>query len=119
MYLKLNCYALFGANDGITSSTMAALFGQVGEFVEGQEEWLQYAERLGHYLAVNDIEGAERKRSLLLSVIGPRAFNLLGSLVAPAKPGEKTYDELNSIMTQHHSPLPSEIIQRYQFHISF
>ena len=52
----------------------------------------------------------------MLSVIGPKAYKLLGSLIAPAKPGEKTYEELVKVMTQHHNPPPSEIVQRYKFH---
>ena len=53
---------------------------------------------------------------MFLSVIGPKAYKLLGSLIAPAKPGEKTYKELVKVMMQHHNPPPSEIIQRYKFH---
>ena len=47
---------------------------------------------------------------------GPKAYKLLGSLIALAKPGEKTYEELVEVMTQHHNPPPSEIVQRYKFH---
>ena len=31
--------------------SMAALYGHIGEFVETQEEWRQYAERIQHYFA--------------------------------------------------------------------
>ena len=36
--------------------------------------------------------------------------------MTPAKPGDKTYEELVEVMTQHHNPPPSEIVQRYKFH---
>ena len=39
---------------------MAALIGQVGEFVEGKEEWSQYVERVEHYFVANDIVAAEK-----------------------------------------------------------
>ena len=42
---------------------MAALFGHIGEFVEGREQWPQYVERLKHFLAANGITDAERKGS--------------------------------------------------------
>ena len=53
---------------------------------------------------------------MFLSVINPKAYKLLGSLIAPAKPGEKTYKELVEVMTQDHNLPPSKIIQRYKFH---
>ena len=104
-----------GRIDTRDSRTMAVQFGHVGEFEEGCEEWTQYAERLGHFLTANGITDGEKKQAVFLSVIGPKAYKLLGSLIAPAKPGEKTYKELVEVMTQHHNPPPSEIIQRYKF----
>ena len=38
------------------------------------------------------------------------------SLIAPAKPGEKGYDDLVKTLTEHYDPAPSEIVQRYKFH---
>ena len=99
--------------------SMAALYGHIGEFVETQEEWRQYAERIQHYFAANGVTDAERKRAIFLSVIGPRTYKLLSSLVAPSKPGEKTYDELVVALTEHHSPAPSEIVQRFKFNSRF
>ena len=43
---------------------MAALFGHIGEFVEGREQWPQYVERLKHFLAANGITDADRKRDI-------------------------------------------------------
>ena len=75
-------------------SRMANLIGQVGEFIEGKEEWSQYAERMEHYFVANDIAGAEKKRAVFLSLISPQCYKLVASLVAPAKPGEKTWSRL-------------------------
>ena len=61
---------------------------------------------------------AERE-IFFLAVIGPNAYKLLSSMVAPEKPGEKTFTDLVDVMTQHHSPPPSEIVQRYRFHTRF
>ena len=46
-------------------------------------------------------------------------LQLLSSLVAPAAPCEKSYQELVQAMTDHHSPPPLEIVQRYRFHTRF
>ena len=37
------------------------------------------------------------------------------SLVAPAKPGEKEYNQLVQVLTQHFDPAPSKIVRRYRF----
>ena len=90
---------------------------RVGSFQETPERW-QYSsvERLGHFLTANGITDGDKKRAVFLSVIGPKAHKLLGSLISPAKPGDNTYEELVEVMTQHHNPPPSEIVQRYKFH---
>ena len=66
-----------------------ALFGAVGEYVEGEEDWSQYVERLGHFFGANGVSDASKKRSVLLSTIGPKAYQTLASLVAPETPGGK------------------------------
>jgi len=76
-------------------------------------------ERLRHFFEANGINDGDRKRSVLLAVIGPPAYKLLCNLVSPAKPGDKSYEELVHVMTEHHNPTPSEIVQRYKFHSRF
>ena len=41
---------------------IATLFGHIGEFVEGCNQWLQYIKRLRHFLAANEIMDTDRKR---------------------------------------------------------
>ena len=72
-----------------------------------------------HFLSANGIDSNERKRAVFLSIIGPRIYKLLCSLVAPAKPGEKDFAELVAALTQRFAPKPSEIVQRYKFHTRF
>ena len=91
-------------------------FGQVGAFKEGQEEWKQYVKWLEQYLIANSVEDAGKN---MLSTIGPQAYKLLSSLVASAAPSKKDYRQLVQAMTDHHSPPPSEILQRYRFHTRF
>ena len=49
-------------------------------------------------------------------MVGPTTYRLLKSLLAPAKSGEKTYDELVAKLTTHYAPTPSETVQRHKFH---
>ena len=62
--------------------------GSVGEFVPGQEDWTQYAEWLGHFLTANGIDRDERKKAVLLTTIGAKAYQLLRNLVSQANPGD-------------------------------
>ena len=95
---------------------MAASFiGQPGAFDAAQESWTQYSERGEFFFQANGITDVSKKRATLLAIIGPSAYKLLRSLVAPTKPDEKTYDELVAAMAKHHNPAPSEIVQRYRF----
>ena len=98
---------------------MATLFGNIGEFDETQEEWKQYAERLDHFFAANGVTDETRKRAIFLSVVGPKTYKLLSSLIAPTKPGDKSYVDLVKALTNHHNPPPSETVQRYRFHSRF
>ena len=82
--------------------SMVALYEHIGEFVEAEEEWCQYTKRIQHYFTVNGVTDVERKRAIFPSIINPRTYKLLSSLVAPSKPREKTYDELVVALTGHH-----------------
>ena len=84
------------------------------EALGSMEEWSQYAEHLDHFLSANGIAD-EKKKDVFLAVIGPQIYKLLKSLVVPAKPGEKEYNQLVQVLTQHFDPAPSEIVRRYHF----
>ena len=97
---------------------MAALLGRLDQFDPEQEEWPQYVERLIQFFEANDITGddkAAKRRATFLSVIGPAPYKLLRSLIAPTKPTDKTFEELVVVLTEHYSPQPSEVMQRFRF----
>ena len=73
----------------------------------------------GPLFAANDITEASKKKSVLLSVIGLSTYALLRNLVLPAKPGDKTYDELVSVLKEHYNLTPSETVQRSRFNSRF
>ena len=95
---------------------MAGTLGRVEEFDGDRDYWPQYVERLEHFFVANGIEGAEKKRAVLLSVIGAAMYKTLWNLVSPTKPGEKMYDQLVEALTKHYKPVPSEIVERFKFH---
>ena len=87
--------------------------------MEGQEEWQQYAERMGHFLAANGVTTEEPKRSIFLSVIGPKTYKVLCSLVQTSQDRDKSFAELVQALKSHYNPEPSEIVERYKFHTRF
>ena len=93
-----------------------ATIGRIQEFDSSKEEWPQYVERLGHFFTANGITTADKKKAVLLTVIGPTTYQLLRSLMAPDKPGNQSYANIVEVLTKHFRPTPSEIIERYKFH---
>ena len=93
-----------------------ATIGRIEHFNQAVESWDQYAERIDHFFDANGITNTTKKRSTLLTAIGPTTYNLLSSLVAPQKATDKSYDDIVQLLKDHHSPAPSEIVQRYRFH---
>ena len=45
-----------------------AKHGSIGEFDSDRETWKSYTERLTQYFIANDVESADKKRAILLSV---------------------------------------------------
>ena len=97
---------------------MATLLGHIEHFDPAVEQWTQYVERLEQFFVANDVTGddkAVKRRATFLSVVGRDAYNLLRSLIAPEKPTEKTFEQLVAVLTEHYSPKPTEVMQRFRF----
>ncbi len=96
-----------------------ALLGHIEQFDPAVEQWTQYVERLEQFfVATNDVTGEDKKdkkRATFLSLMGRDAYNLLRSLIAPEKPSEKSFEELVAVLSEHYSPKPTEVMQRYRF----
>ena len=92
-------------------------FSQILEFDEKLEDLIQYSEKLKHFFTANDFNDAKKKRAILLTIIGPKEYNLhvLRTLVAPEKLDEKSYTDLVKAMKKHQSPKLSQIMQRHRF----
>ena len=95
---------------------MAVAFGKINSFNPSPDEWPLYVERLGHVFVANEITEEDKKRAIFLSVIGASTYKLLSSLLAPAKPGEKSYTFLIDKLSEHFTPVLSEIVERFKFH---
>ena len=73
-----------------------ATHGVIGEFNGVREDWVSYTERLEQYFTANDVENAAKQHAILLSVCGAATYKLIRGLVAPSKPTDKTFAQLDS-----------------------
>ena len=99
----------------VGSPNEMATIGHIQEFDPEKEKVSAYLERVQMFLVANSIE-AEKKVPVLLSVIGGKTYALLGSLLAPEKPKDKTFEQLSDVLQKHFEPKPVVIVQRFHFH---
>ena len=89
--------------------------GRMQEFEPDTESISAYLERLQMFFEANDI-AAEKKVSVLLTVIGKQNFSLLRNLVAPATPKDKSFDDLTALLKTHFEPKKLVIAERFNFY---
>lgn len=98
-------------------------YGKIEEFDRDCDTWELYIERLNFYFEANQIEGEgdglKLRRAILLSSVGKKTQKLICDLLAPEKPGDKSYPELCTMVKDHFNPKPSESVQRHKFNNRF
>ena len=67
-------------------------------------EWQAWQRRLTNFLAANEITDADRKRAVLLTVIGEVGLTAVTNLVAPDQPETKGYADILQILGTHFGP---------------
>ena len=92
-----------------------AVHGQLSAFNSTEDDWQSYTERLEFYFTANNIEDAEKRRAILLSVCGAATYKRIKSLISPSKPTEKSFDEIVQLMSDHYNPKPTATVQRCLF----
>ena len=79
------------------------------------DDWKINVERLNHYFIANDVEDADKKRSILLTVYGTQPYKLLKNLVKDGNLDSCLYNELAKLLTDHFDPKTSVIVHRFHF----
>ena len=92
------------------------LVGSIETFYLHADNWLEYIERVEQYFIANGIDSAEKKRGILLTVVGSETYSLIRNLLTPVKPSEKTFAEIVEILKTHLNPKPIVIAERYKFY---
>ena len=93
---------------------VAIAVGQISEFQSELKSITVYLERVAQYFRANQIP-TERRVAVLLSVIGSRTYSLLRSLLHPAVPGDKTYEQLVTALQEHFEPKRLVVVERFHF----
>ena len=95
-----------------------AIHSSISELNPRLEDWNCYTEWLKHYFIANGIkaDACDQRRAILLSICGPTTYQLIHNLFAPAKPTNKTYKDIITLVKDHHHPTPSSIVARKNFH---
>ena len=95
-----------------------AMHGSLPEY-NPAEDWVSHVEGIDQYFLVNDVNEAQKKRAILLSIVGDKTYKLIRDLVAPDKLTDKSYQELVDLLTSHLDPKPSVIVERFKFNSHF
>ena len=85
------------------------------EFDPQVETMTAYLERLELYFDANTVV-AEKKVSALLYGIGPKVYEVLRSLLAPNRPQDKEFANLDTTLKDHYDPKPLVIAERFRFY---
>ena len=90
--------------------------GKIEEFKPEEEAITAYLERMELFFAAANGIKEEKKVTVFLTVVGATTYTLLRDLVSPAKPKEKTFEELTVVLKKHYEPTRIVIAERFYFH---
>ena len=77
---------------------MNLLIGKLVDFDPAVKTWEKYAERVQHFFDTNEIQDDSRKRSILLSVLTPKNYKLLCSLLSPEQLKDKSFAQIVEVL---------------------
>lgn len=89
-------------------------------FDASKETFAVYIRRFENYCARNKLDdNSDKNKSerakLLLDSISTETYNLLTSLVAPDQVSDKSYDQIEAILTKHLDPPTNVFLQQHKF----
>jgi len=97
-----------------TETTFRISF-QVEAFDPKVCSWSTYVQKLKNKFSLHNVP-SDKKVLLLLDAIGLDTFAKLEDLCQPQSPEEKTYEELESILSKYFEPSPNVYAERYIFY---
>lgn len=83
---------------------------------EANANWVVYFARIEQFFVAYNIEGASRKRAILLTSLSQDVYELLMDLCFPNAPETKSYKEINEILKEHYKPSVTVYAERRKFY---
>ena len=90
-------------------------FGNMDTFNPDNETISAYLERFDLFIQANGVADG-KKVPVFLSVLGGKTYSLLRSLLSPALPKDKTFDELVTELKSHFEPKKVVIVERFNYY---
>lgn len=88
-----------------------AMVGSTAPLDSRTQTWEEYCDILQHFFVAKKIADVGQQKAILLSAVGSQTYGLMRNLVSPAKPGDKSFEELVKLLMDHFNPRPSEIVR--------
>ena len=110
-----DCFWIYSTIMGEAVQVFSRTIGHLDQFDTNIEPWESYYERFEQYVIVNKLDDGDLV-PCLLSVVGPKTYSLLRTLVAPAKPKDKSIADIKKVLNDHLSPQPLTIAERFRFY---
>ena len=82
-----------GATAAAPVAVPAGLHGVVSPY-DGNQEWVEYVERLENYSIANNIADAAKRRAILLNGVGAPTYRLIKTLALPGTPKDLSFEEI-------------------------
>lgn len=92
-----------------------ATIGNAPVYDADVEPWSHYVECLEQFFFGNRITDNAQKTGIFLSVVGPKTYGVLRSLLSPANPSTKMFEQFKKALKHQFSPRRSKILERYRF----
>lgn len=107
--------SLYNENEPVHITMATFVIGTIGHFEDGVEMWDDYGWLLQQYYLANEVVN-DKKVLALLSLMGPKTYELLQTLMAPEKPSTKTFEEMIEHFNRYLNPKPFVIAERFRYH---
>lgn len=93
-----------------------AFFGELPRFYGSDyNDWSVFSERLEQFFEINEV-AEEKKRAILITCIADDVYKTLRDVCHPVLPKEKTFDELNDLLTKQFVKKTSVFRERCKFY---
>ena len=70
---------------------------------------------MNFYFVANNVTQEAKRKVILLTEMGGKAYQVIRNLLVPSTPGEATFNQIVTLMQEHTKPTPSVIVQRFKF----